>query len=104
MGPEDLVSQFIATVLAELRTPSDLGPTIWTKAPRGDMFAFISPLNLAIELVMMPPIMITAPTKVMLNPTDSISEFAKKTVMDCVLAVVQADPDEAIHWMYPISP
>lgn len=45
------------------------------------MFVFISSLNLAMELVMLPPIMITAPTKAMLNPTDSISEFARKTVM-----------------------
>ena len=66
----------------------------------GDMFAFISSLNLAIELVMPPPIMITAPTSAMLNPTDSVSESAKKTVMYCVLAVaVQAAPEEAMHWM-----
>jgi hypothetical protein len=47
----------------------------------GDKVAFISSLNLAIEFVMLPPIMITAPTRTMLNPTDSISELAKKTVM-----------------------
>jgi len=64
------------------------------------MAAFISSLNLATEFVMPPPIMITAPTRTMLNPTDSISELAKKTVMYCVLAVaVQADPDDAIHWI-----
>lgn len=64
------------------------------------MFAFISSLNLAIEFVMLPPIMMTAPTNAILNPTDSISESAKKTVMYCVLAVaVQAAPDDAIHWM-----
>lgn len=35
MGPEDLVSEFIATILAELGSPSDLGPTLWTKANGG---------------------------------------------------------------------
>lgn len=34
-GPEDLASQVIATILTELRSPSDLGPTLWTKANRG---------------------------------------------------------------------
>ena len=64
------------------------------------MLAFISSLNLAIELVMLPPIRMTAPTNAILNPTDSISEFARKTVMYCVLAVaVQAAPDDAIHWI-----
>lgn len=49
---------------------------------------------------MLPPIMITAPTRTMLNPTDSVSELAKKTVMYCVLAAaVHAGPDEAMHWM-----
>lgn len=49
---------------------------------------------------MLPPIMMTAPTNAMLNPTESISEFAKKTVMYCVLAAaVHAAPDDAIHWM-----
>ena len=49
---------------------------------------------------MLPPIIITAPTRTMLNPTDSISELAKKTVMYCVLVeLVHVDPDEAIHWM-----
>ena len=49
--------------------------------------------------------MITAPTRTRLNPTDSISELAKKTVMYWVLSVeVQAAPEEAMHWMYPISP
>ena len=44
--------------------------------------------------------MITAPTRTILNPTDNISELAKKTVMYCVLAVaVQSAPDEAMHWM-----
>jgi hypothetical protein len=48
---------------------------------------------------MLPPIMITAPTRTILNPTDSISELARKTVMYCVLAfAVQAAPDEAMHW------
>ena len=71
----------------------------------GDIFALISSLNLARELVMLPPIMITAPTRTMLNPTDSISELAKKTVMYWVLVVaVQADPEDAIHWIYPTSP
>lgn len=66
----------------------------------GDMLAFISSLNLAREFVMPPPTMITAPTRTMLNPTDSISESAKKTVMYWVLAVaVHAAPDEAMHWM-----
>jgi len=42
--------------------------------------------------------MITAPTRAILNPTDNISEFAKKTVMYCVLAVaVHSAPDEAMH-------
>src|SRR5438132_9048926 len=36
---------------------------------------------------MLPPIKITAPTRTILNPTDNISELAKKTVMYCVLAV-----------------
>jgi hypothetical protein len=64
------------------------------------MLAFISSLNIAREFVMPPPIMITAPTRTMLNPTDNISELARKTVMYCVLAVaVQADPEDAIHWM-----
>ena len=49
---------------------------------------------------MLQPIMITAPTRTILNPTDNISELAKKTVMYCVLAVeVHSDPDEAMHWM-----
>jgi hypothetical protein len=49
---------------------------------------------------MPPPIMITAPMSAMLNPTESVSELAKKTVMYCVLAVaVHADPEDAMHWM-----
>jgi len=49
---------------------------------------------------MLPPIMITAPTRTILNPTDNISESARKTVMYWVLAVaVHAAPDEATHWM-----
>ena len=49
---------------------------------------------------MLPPIKITAPTRTILNPTDNISELAKKTVMYCVLAVeVHSGPDEAMHWM-----
>ena len=49
---------------------------------------------------MLPPSMITAPPRTMLNPTDSISELAKKTVMYWVLALaVHAAPDEAMHWM-----
>jgi hypothetical protein len=63
-----------------------------------DMDALISSLNCVIEFVILPPIMMTAPTRTILNPTESISELAKKTVMYCVLAVaVQADPDEAMH-------
>jgi len=46
---------------------------------------------------MLPPIMITAPTRTMLNPTDSISELAKKTVKYCV-SVEQADPPAGKHW------
>jgi len=53
----------------------------------GDMLAFSSSPNPAREFVMLPPIMITAPTRTILNPTDNISELAKKTVMYCVLAV-----------------
>jgi hypothetical protein len=49
---------------------------------------------------MLPPIIMTAPTRTMLNPTDSISELAKKTVMYWVLVLaVQAAPDEEMHWM-----
>ena len=49
---------------------------------------------------MLPPIMIIAPTRTILNPTDNISESARKIVMYWVLAVaVHAVPDEATHWM-----
>ena len=47
---------------------------------------------------MVPPIVMTAPTRMILNPTDSISELARKTVMYCVF-VAHADPPDGKHWM-----
>ena len=47
---------------------------------------------------MLPPIMITAPTRTILNPTDNISELAKNTVVYCV-SVAHPDPPDGKHWM-----
>jgi len=42
--------------------------------------------------------MMTAPTRTILNPTDSISELARKTVMYFMI-VVHADPPVGKHCM-----